>query len=340
MDDSGGQEAFRQMWQRLRERAVELEVAAAQREVELERLETTLWKRARILDKRQAELAKRSKEPGPRPAASASPIEGGEVRAAEEAGAPDSAREPSDVAWPGGGAKGRIPTRVAGLDEALGGGIPAGHVVILEGAPGTMKSSLGFWILAQNALSDQRRGVYVTCEESSGSLLRQASSLGIPSEPLKDLVSILDVHLLSRMMDRAKTDWLAALKDAIETVRKRGGLDLLVLDSLASLEVLARFADRRQDLFRLFEWLRGIGATTLVIAERPDYIVGGHVLQGRYDENFLADGVLHLRLHPISDVDMQRRVRIVKMRGTKHETGYLALHVDRGQFEAARALGG
>jgi KaiC/GvpD/RAD55 family RecA-like ATPase len=77
-----------------------------------------------------------------------------------------------------------------------------------------------------------------------------------------------------------------------------------------------------------------------VIAERPDYIVGGHVLQGRYDENFLADGVLHLRLHPISDVDMQRRVRIVKMRGTKHEMGYLALHVDRGQFEAARALGG
>src|SRR5438093_9480588 len=45
----------------------------------------------------------------------------------------------------------RVPTFVEGLDESLEGGIPWGHLVLIEGAPGTMKSSLAFSILLHNA---------------------------------------------------------------------------------------------------------------------------------------------------------------------------------------------
>lgn len=232
----------------------------------------------------------------------------------------------------------RVPTYVTGFDDALDGGIPQGFVVVLEGAPGTLKSSLSLWILARNAQHHGRKGLYVTCEEASGSLLQQARGIGLDLSAVTEHVRILDAPLLAREFRKAKKDWLDALRGAVERVRGDGGLDLLVLDSLDALSVLARFQDRRMDLFRLFEWLRDLGITTFVIAERGDFVVQGNVLQGHHDENFLADGVLHLRLHLISDLDAQRRIRIVKMRATRHETGYMALHIGKGELEVARVL--
>jgi len=45
----------------------------------------------------------------------------------------------------------RVKTHVDGLDELVGGGIPKGHVVLISGLPGTMKSSLTYAILHRNA---------------------------------------------------------------------------------------------------------------------------------------------------------------------------------------------
>jgi len=62
---------------------------------------------------------------------------------------------------------------------------------------------------------------------------------------------------------------------------------------------------------------------------------------GRYpDEAYLADGVVQLGLHPTSDLYVQRRMRCVKMRSTRHETGYYALAFDEGKFEVTRAVSG
>jgi circadian clock protein KaiC len=234
----------------------------------------------------------------------------------------------------------RVHTHIRGFDEALNGGIPKGFVVIVEGAPGTMKSTLAFWTLAKNATNGGARGLYLSCEESTASLLRQMRSLGVSLEGAEDRVTILDSGRLAKILRHKSGDWLAGLKETLEDVGKGAPLGLLVIDSVTALEAIAKFDDRRRELFRLFEWLRDLGATTIVIAERPDYVIGGHVFQGQYDEDFLADGVIHLRLHLLSDVDVQRRIRVVKMRGTKHETGYLALHVGDGQLEVARVLGG
>ncbi len=114
--------------------------------------------------------------------------------------------------------------------------------------------------------------------------------------------------------------------------------DLLIIDALEALEAIARFPDRRRAIFRLFENLRALSVTTLVVAERPDIVVQGNVVYGRWSEDFLADGIVHLRQHLVSDIEVQRRIRIVKMRGTIHETGYMALLVDEGRLRATRAM--
>ena len=59
-------------------------------------------------------------------------------------------------------ARNRIKTYVRGFDDVLGGGIPEGFVVLVSGAPGTMKSSLTFSILYQNALQENRKSAYFT----------------------------------------------------------------------------------------------------------------------------------------------------------------------------------
>jgi len=232
----------------------------------------------------------------------------------------------------------RMYTYVEGLDEALNGGIPEGHVVIVAGPPGTLKSSLCLSIAAFNAAKERRPSLYITLEESRDSFQVQARSLGLPLEDAAGLLMFLDARDLRAAVSRAGEDWVDAFVAGIEALRNERPFDLLVLDALEGLEAIARFPDRRRAIFRLFEHLRALAVTTLVIAERPDILFQGNVVYGRWSEDFLADGILHLRQHIVSEVNVVRRIRIVKMRGTRHETGYMALVVDDGRLRATRAM--
>jgi len=231
----------------------------------------------------------------------------------------------------------RVRTFVEGLDEIMDSGIPWGHVVLLEGAPGTMKSSLAFSILLHNAAREGLHCLYLSLEERASSLLKQMGSLGLKLEVPKGSLIVLDPRTASNILGE-KGDWVEALTKGIRSIKEQRGLDLIVIDSLEALEVLARFKDRRREMYRLFEWLRDLGVTSFVVTERPDWLIAGHVLQGRWDEDFLADGVLHLRMHMVSDLEAQRRLRVVKLRGSKHETGYLAMVLDDGGFRVTRAM--
>ncbi len=249
---------------------------------------------------------------------------------AQEAEAP-SKEEPAK------GRPARVRTYVEGLDDTIGGGIPWGHVVLIEGSPGTMKSSLGFSILLQNAARDGLHCLYLSLEERTASLLKQMGSLGLHLGVNRGSLVVLDPRAAKGLLDE-RPDWVDALQAAVSTIRTQRGLDLIVIDSLEALEVLAKFKDRRREIFRLFEWLRDLDVTSFVVTERPDWVVGGHVIQGRWDEDFLADGVVHLRQHLVSDLEVQRRLRVVKLRGTRHDTGYLAFVLDDGRFRVTRAM--
>src|SRR5207247_1389973 len=93
----------------------------------------------------------------------------------------------------------RIPTKMEGLDDVLGGGIPDGSVVLVSGAPGTMKTSLTYHILHANAL-DGARGLYVSLEQSRARLLDQTERLGYRLEDTDGNLSILDLGMLRKKL--------------------------------------------------------------------------------------------------------------------------------------------
>src|SRR5437870_987969 len=83
-------------------------------------------------------------------------------------------------------------------------------------------------------------------------------------------------------------------------------ISLLVVDSLEVMEAMAKFTDRRSDMYYLFDWLRDLGTTSLIISENP---VENPVVGHYPEEAYLADGIIQLGLHPTTDLYVQRRLR-------------------------------
>lgn len=236
-------------------------------------------------------------------------------------------------------ARRRFKTYVRGFDESIGGGIPEGFVVLVSGAPGTMKSSLAFSILYNHALHEGRKSAYFTMEQSKDFLLDHMAHLGMASEEAYKNLVVLDMGTIRKNLQFLKTkgSWIELFKMYVSNFMKAEKVELLAVDSLDVLETMARFEDRRTDLYYLFEWLRDLGVTSFLISEKPlDFSPTGQYR----DEAYLADGIIHLGLHPTSDVYVQRRIRCVKMRATKHETNYFALVWEDDQFEVTRAVSG
>jgi KaiC/GvpD/RAD55 family RecA-like ATPase len=129
--------------------------------------------------------------------------------------------------------------------------------------------------------------------------------------------------------------WLELFKMYCNNVMKSEKLSCLVVDSLEVLETMAKMQDRRSELYFLFEWLRDLGPLTLLISEQPLDGPGSRAPE----EAYLADGIVQLDMHAASELYVQRRIRVVKMRSTRHETGYYALTYDDG-FEVTRAVSG
>ncbi len=234
----------------------------------------------------------------------------------------------------------RISTYVDGFDRIIGGGIPPGHVVLVAGTPGTMKSSLAYYILYHNA-DRGNNGLYVSLEQSKTSLLSHMEGLGLDTAAVKDRLSILDLAALRKTIDeRMGEEWINIFNMYTETLKSSLDYRLFVLDSIDILEILAGYDNIRIGIFKLFQWLRALEVTSFVITEIPPDLLGNapeelrSAAYSKHDEDFLADGIVHLVMTSMGEVGMRRLIRCVKLRGVKHYTGYMRLMLADGRFDA------
>ncbi|MGQ9582838.1 MAG: RAD55 family ATPase [Thermoplasmatota archaeon] len=235
--------------------------------------------------------------------------------------------------------EGRVRTFIKGLDEQMEGGIPEGHVVLLCGTPGTMKSTLAWSVLWNNARHASKRSLYLSLEQSERSLLSQMERLGMGLAGCKERMTVLDLGTIRAEMAKAEIEsdrenWARIVKGLVGETKERTGLDILALDSLDAYELLFERQITRNEMFAFFEWLRQLGTTVLLISEMSQ----DSNRYSKFDEGFLADGIVHLKLAEVSDIDVQRRIRVVKMRGTRHAPGFFSLLIDGGQFAITKAI--
>lgn len=225
----------------------------------------------------------------------------------------------------------RYRTQVKGFDDNLGGGIPQGHIVLIAGETGSMKSSLAYHILFHNA-REGVNGLYISLEQGKESILRQMEGMGMEGETLGrlDVLDLGEIRLKSE-----GPDWFDTFRFAISESKRRMNYEMLVIDSLKAVEVMASFPKPREGMFRFLEWLRSLEITTFIISEMP---VGGFTSYGSPEVDFLSDGIIHLSMVRVGDTDVQRMIRCVKMRETEHSTAYFSFLRDKGVFTVTRAI--
>jgi len=229
----------------------------------------------------------------------------------------------------------RIPTYIRGLDQRMQGGVPEGHIVLVCGAAGSMKSSVTFSILYNDILKTQSRSIYLSLEQTRESLLSHMENLGyqVTSNPVvNDNLAVIDLTMLRKEMKNIAPDkdvnWWDALITQLK-FRKNLGFNMLVLDSLDALYALGRLDNPRDELFHFFEQLRELDTTVFLISE----VGAGKTGYGKYGvEDFLSDGIIHLQLEK-ERRNVERFISVVKMRGTKHDMHYFPLLVDGHGFE-------
>jgi KaiC/GvpD/RAD55 family RecA-like ATPase len=228
-----------------------------------------------------------------------------------------------------------VKTYIDGFDDKLQGGIPAGSVVLLVGQPGTMKSSVAFNMLFNNAKDKGLRGLYVTLEQGSKSLTNHMAAMGMNQKEVFDKLEIIDIGLIRKKLTQLQDQsWVQVFKMYTKNLKDTNDYQLLVIDSLPVLNVLAKFDNPREELFHLFEWLRDLNVTTILITEMtPDTAKFAH-----HGEDFLADGIIYLRMAEIGDISVQRQIRCVKMRAVNHNGDYHSLLFDSGRFKATKSI--
>ncbi len=249
----------------------------------------------------------------------------------------------------------RIKLHIQGLDENIQGGIPEGHVTLVSGAAGTMKSSVCFNALYHEAVAG-KNGVYISLEQSAESLVNHMINMDYDVRRInlimvKDLselktrvaelqdkslgsLIVVDIGTIRKEIHDVNTDnnksWLNVIKNVIRKIHAEAGCSLFVLDSLSALYVLSRFENPRIELFYIFEFLRDLQITSFLISEMP---LDGSKYSEYEIEDFLADGIIMIRLTPFRR-QVVREISVVKMRATACNNDIFSLEFRNGQFQA------
>lgn len=210
-------------------------------------------------------------------------------------------------------------TGIQGLDDVLGGGFPAERFFLIEGSPGTGKTTLALQFLLEGAKNGEA-GLYVTLSESKLELAGVARSHGWNLDDISifELIAA-EEHALPEgqytFLHPSEVELGQTTKSLIEAVEKIKPARV-IFDSLSELRLLARDALRyRRQVLGLKQFFAGRACTVLVL---DDLTSNDADLQPQS----IAHGVVTLAtLVPEYGSD-RRRLRVSKLRGVRFRGGY------------------
>jgi KaiC/GvpD/RAD55 family RecA-like ATPase len=129
--------------------------------------------------------------------------------------------------------------------------------------------------------------------------------------------------------------WCFIIEELLKKYKDQLDFELLVFDSINVYEMIAQVTEPRLDLYNFFQILKKMRITAFITSEmKPD-----GQLYGQYGESFLADGIIHLKMDQVDRIREQRRIKCVKMRGTKHSSDYFSLYYEGDRFSITSIIG-
>jgi circadian clock protein KaiC len=218
-------------------------------------------------------------------------------------------------------------TGVSGLDDILATGLTRGRLFLLEGSPGTGKTTIATQFLMEGAAKGEKC-LYVTLSETEDEMRESATSHGwdLSGITLFELVppeSLLDDDQQQSLLyssDLELGETTKRIFEVFETVKP----DRVVLDSLSEIRLLAQSSLRyRRQILALKHFFSTQKATVLMLDDLTADVADKTV-------HSVAHGVIRLEELSPNYGPERRRLRIVKFRGRRFRGGYHDFVIDTG----------
>src|SRR5690348_17083528 len=219
-------------------------------------------------------------------------------------------------------------TGVEGLDEILAGGLQRGRVYLIEGSPGTGKTTIATQFLLAGA-KEGEKGLYITLSETEDELRESAASHGWKFEDPVDVFelvppeSLLDEDQQQSLLYSSDLELGETTKRIFEAVEKQNPSRVIV-DSLSEIRLLAQSSLRyRRQVLALKHYFAQNGATVVMLDD---------LTSDTHDKTVhsVAHGVIRLEeLAPDYGAD-RRRMRVIKYRGQSFRGGYHDMIIKTG----------
>src|SRR6266481_1839206 len=215
----------------------------------------------------------------------------------------------------------RCPSGVEGLDDILAGGLPRGCFCLIQGDPGSGKTTLALQFL----LEGLRRGekvFYITLSETKQELLQVARSHGwlidkIPVLDLSAIENLLRPEAQTTVFHPSEVELTKVSQLLLDEVRKTQPARV-AFDSLSEFRLMAETSLRyRRQLMALKQQFAKFKSTVLLLDDKMDEraAVDPHVLS-------VTHGVIEMEQLSPDYGTSRRRLRVLKLRAVKFREGY------------------
>lgn len=221
-------------------------------------------------------------------------------------------------------------TGIEGLDDILAGGLARRRVFLLEGSPGTGKTTAALSFLRDGTAAGEKT-LYITLSETEEELREVARGHGWPLDgvdiyelaPPESLLDELQQQSLLYSSDLELGETTRMIFDAVERVQPTR----VVIDSLSEIRLLAQSSLRyRRQILALKHYFAKRQATVLMLDDLTTDTLDKTV-------HSVAHGVIRLEeLSPEYGAE-RRRVRVVKYRGRNFRGGFHDFAIKTGGLE-------